>query len=152
KSPTGTPSIVPTDQILFVDSGPITITAPVPLPTLSISDGATTAGAPVVEGNSGTRIMVFTVTTSDTTQDLEVGFTTADPASGNIAASGTDYQFTNGTLTFAPGDATMKITVKVNGDTTPETNEDFLVTLFDPCNATLSKGTGVGTIIDDDSG
>src|SRR5205085_11056942 len=38
----------------------------------------------------------------------------------------------------------------VVGDTTDEPNETFNVNLSSPTNATISDGTGVGTITDDD--
>jgi hypothetical protein len=43
------------------------------------------------------------------------------------------------------------VTVSVNGDTTDEPNETFVVNLSNPANATIAKAQGTGTIINDDS-
>src|SRR3989442_1766396 len=43
------------------------------------------------------------------------------------------------------------ITVSVNGDVTQESNETFSVVLTGASGATIADGTGVGTIVNDDS-
>jgi hypothetical protein len=53
-------------------------------------------------------------------------------------------------LTFASNETTKQVSVTVNGDTTPETDETFTVNLSSPTNATISQGTGTGTISNDD--
>src|SRR5207244_4519535 len=100
----------------------------------------------------------FTVTkTGTTTQTATVQFATADgTAIGNsscaAAATGSpDYLSTNGTLSFGPNELTKTITVSVGGDTTFELTELFTVNLSNPTNATLVKGTGTGTIVNDDA-
>jgi CSLREA domain-containing protein len=55
------------------------------------------------------------------------------------------------TLTFAPGDTTMQVTVSVNGDPTYETNETFTVHLSNASGATISDADGTGTIKNDDA-
>ena len=54
-------------------------------------------------------------------------------------------------MTFAPGDTSETVTVKVNGDTKYEPNEDFDVNLSTPVNATIDDGSGQGTITNDDA-
>ena len=54
------------------------------------------------------------------------------------------------TLTFAPGDTTMPVTVLVNGDTVYEPDETFTVHLSNPTGATISNADGTGTITNDD--
>src|SRR6185436_16843003 len=56
----------------------------------------------------------------------------------------------NGTVNFPSGTTNRTITVTVNGDTSVETDETFLVNLSSPVNATLAKSQGVGTILNDD--
>src|SRR5262249_20303905 len=50
-----------------------------------------------------------------------------------------------------PGDLTGTIVVLVNGDTTVEADEMFLVNLDGAVNATIAGGTGTGTIVNDDA-
>ena len=57
------------------------------------------------------------------------------------------------TLSFAAGEASRTIAVTINGDTTIEGNETFSVNLSNATGpgASIVDGTGVGTILDDDS-
>ena len=113
-----------------------------PIPTLSINDVST------VEGDTGTKLLNFTVTLSAASNlTVTVNFATADAS----ATAGSDYQAANGTLTFNPGDITKTIAITINGDTTNEENETFLVNLSNPVNATTSDSQGVGTIVNDDT-
>ena len=56
-----------------------------------------------------------------------------------------------GTLSFTAGQTSKTISVTVNGDTTVEPNETFLVNLSSPSGATLADAQGQGTITNDDS-
>lgn len=115
-------------------------------PTLSV------ANASVVEGNSGTTNMVFTVSLSNVfNQDVTVQFATATPGAGNVATAGVDYQSTSGTLTFAANETTKLVTVTVQGDTTVEPDEIFNLALSNPTNSILgTNSTATGTITNDD--
>src|SRR5262249_49852460 len=64
--------------------------------------------------------------------------------------AGVDYQATSGTLTFNPGETTKTVAVQVIGNTIKQTDRTFQVNLSVPAQATISKGQGVGTILDDD--
>jgi hypothetical protein len=66
------------------------------------------------------------------------------------ATSGSDYTATGGTLTFMPGVMTGTINVVGIEDLLDEANEMFSVVLNSPSNATITDGTGAGTILDDD--
>ena len=112
-------------------------------PSLSISDASTS------EGDSGTTTMSFTVTLSKASEKtVTVDYGTADGSANEPV----DYLEKTGTLTFQPGTTTQTIDITVNGDTTPEADETFTVTLTNPSNAAIAagKGTGTGTINDDD--
>ena len=116
--------------------------ATTPTPSLSINDVS------VPEGNSATTNATFTVSLSATsTSAVTVKYDTANGS----ATAGSDYQAASGTLTFAPGDTSKTITVAVNGDTTPESDETFAVNLSNPTNATIADGQGIGTILNDDT-
>ena len=57
----------------------------------------------------------------------------------------------SGLLTFVPGETLKPITVTIKGDTMAEATETFFVNLTNPTNAILSQGTGVASILNDDS-
>jgi hypothetical protein len=114
---------------------------PPPAPSIAINDRS------VIEGNTGTQAMTFTVSLSAAYgQTVTVGYSTAD----GTATAGSDYQAISGTLTFAPGETSQTIMVQVIGDRLPEANETFLVNLSDPTNASVADGQGIGTIVDDE--
>ncbi len=111
------------------------------LPTLTVAD------ATVAEGNSGTKVMTFTVTLSSAaTSAVTVAYAT----SNGTATAASDYASATGTLTFAPGETTKTIQVTVNGDTAVEGNETVNLTLSSPTGATIADGSAVGTITNDD--
>jgi hypothetical protein len=58
---------------------------------------------------------------------------------------------TSGTLNFAAGDTSKTITLTIVNDSLTEATETFSVVLSNPVNATLQDGTGIGTIVDNDS-
>lgn len=119
----------------------VTITDNDPAPTFAIDDVTQN------EGNAGTTSFTFTVSkTGSTALSSSVDFATMD---GTATAPG-DYLANSGTLTFGPADATMQITVQVNGDTTVEPNETFTVQLSNPNGATIADNSGTGTITNDD--
>ncbi|HEV7863000.1 MAG TPA: Calx-beta domain-containing protein, partial [Acidimicrobiia bacterium] len=117
--------------------------------TIRDDDGPAVSIDPVsvVEGDSGTRPAVFTVSLSARSpQAVTVGYGTSDGS----ATGPSDYTPTSGALTFAPGDLTKTVTVPVVGDTADEADEDFSVRLSSPANAALSRSLASGVIVDDD--
>ena len=101
------------------------------------------------EGNSGSASLEFTVSLSPAS-GKQVTVKYADAGTGT-ATSGTDYAaLASGTLTFAAGDTSKTITVKVNGDVLDEPDETVKLTLSDAVNVTIGTATGTGTITDDD--
>ena len=68
------------------------------------------------------------------------------------AKAGSDYKSQVITITFAPGERTKRIAVRVLGDRLREGNETFTVQLSTPTNAVLADDVGVITIVDDDGG
>jgi CSLREA domain-containing protein len=122
---------------------PLTISDNDQQPALSISDVS------VVEGNSGTTVASFSVTLSNASFQ-QVDVTYATNGSGT-ATSNVDYQPVGNSLSFAPGETSKPVTVTVNGDTTDEPNETFVVKLGPQTNATIAKAEGTGTIVNDDA-
>ena len=88
---------------------------------------------------------------------IPAGRATVDYATANdTATSGSDYAQTSGTTTaFTSGDCAGQektITVNVNGDSTFEPTETFVVNLSNPTNTTaITDSQGVGTIENDDT-
>jgi hypothetical protein len=111
-----------------------------PPPSLRIND------VTVAEGNTGSVAATFTVTLSAaSTETITVAY-----ATGDGAATGSDYEAASGALIFAPGEVTKTVTVLIKGDRVGEPNETFVVNLSAPTNATIADGQGAGTIIDDE--
>jgi hypothetical protein len=112
------------------------------LPALSINDMSST------EGNSGTKGFAFTVSLSTASSStVTVSYGTAD----GTATAGSDYVAQSGTLSFTAGQTSKTITITINGDTTVEPNETFVVNLSSPSGATIAGGQGQGTITNDDT-
>lgn len=142
---TATVSSTTTDPNSGNDSATSTTAVQAVAPNISINDIS------VTEGNSGTTTVDFTVTLSaSSTQTVTVAYATSS-ASPATATAGTDYQSTNGTLTFNPGDTSEPITVTINGDTLVESDETFFVDLSGATNANILDGQGQGTITNDDT-
>src|SRR5262249_55429213 len=78
-------------------------------------------------------------------QPVSVDYATAD----GTASSSSDYAAAGGTLTFAPGVKSKKVTISVNGDALYERNESFFVNLSNSVNATIADNQGRGTILND---
>jgi hypothetical protein len=117
-------------------------TVPSPQPTMSIGD------AKVIEGNSGTRQMTFTVSLSRSSgQEVRVHYATAN---GTATTGNDDYLAKSGMIIFSPGQTTKTITITIKGDKKVEQNEQFSVRLSGAKNGTIGDGQGVGTILNDD--
>ncbi len=103
------------------------------------------------EGNSGTSSFTFTVSLSAASgKTVTVKYQTALPST-LIATPGTDYIAVPLTaLSFTPGQTSKTVTVLVNGDTTVEGAERFVVKLSAQTNATIADSEGFGTITNED--
>jgi uncharacterized protein len=117
--------------------------APTQPGTLSIADSA------IVEGNSGTTDLVFTVTRSGGSDGaVSASFLTIF---GNADAFDLASPFT-GTVSFADGQTTATITIAIAGDTVIEPDETFQILLLDPVGGvSIAGSTATGTILNDDA-
>lgn len=138
----------------------VNFSQPVSTPSLSIltpavgtiqNDDSTAlriADASIVEGNSGTQNLVFTVTLSFPNKDpVTVQYATSDGS----AVAPSDYTSRSGTLTFPSTVLTQTITVPIVGDLVVEGDEQFTVTLTGAVGAAIDDGVAVGTITNNDS-
>lgn len=117
--------------------------APPATGVLSIAD----AGS-VLEGDSGSKTVSFTVTRSGDTTGAASADWTVPPGDTDAA----DFAgATSGTVSFADGEDTATIDILVSGDTDIEDDEAFEIMLTNPVNATISDGTATATIADDDA-
>jgi hypothetical protein len=120
-------------------------------PSLSIGD------ATIVEGNSGSQSLVFTVTLAGATQTgITVNFNTLDDIAKSVGAL-IDFTAVSGSLTFDPSatGGTKTIVVPVFGDIWKELDETFKVRLTDAkttdtgLSVTIADNEAIGTIKDD---
>lgn len=112
------------------------------LPLISI------AGGQVNEGDDGSVEVSFTLTLAEAASaPVSVLATTVDSS----ALVDSDYLAKSEPVVFAPGETSKPFTVTVLGDLTLENNEQLLVVLSDPVNATLATATASATILDNDS-
>jgi predicted extracellular nuclease len=115
-----------------------------PAATLSVSD------ASVVEGNSGTKSLVFQVLLSAPSgQTVTVNYATAD---GTATTADNDYTATSGILSFAPGNTALTVAVSVIGDTINEADQTLFLNLSNASGASILDAQGIGTIVNDDAG
>jgi hypothetical protein len=109
---------------------------------LSIADATTT------EGHGGTKLLTFTASLSQATAGpvyfrAATGFGSATPGSDFVARSPT-------LLAIPAGQLARTFSVTLNGDTTVEDNETFVVNLSDVTGATLYDSQATGTLLNDD--
>jgi hypothetical protein len=119
------------------------VTSLSPAPAISITDVA------VAEGNSGTRLLTFTVGLSS----ISAAAVTYDVATlDNTATSGSDYMARSLSGQSIPaGQASQAFAVTINGDVAAEAAETFFVTLDNVAGATVANGTAAGTITNDEA-
>lgn len=93
----------------------------------------TPLAADKAEGHSGTTAFTFTVTRAG-----DLGSAALVDWSLSGIANAADFAASSGTLSFAAGEASLTLTIQVNGDLQVEADEAFTVTLS---NARLEDGT-----------
>lgn len=113
-------------------------------PSLSINN------VTITEGNSGTKTFSFTVNLSAPARADGVTFDIAT-ADGTATVTDNDYIAKSTTGQAIPaGSQTYTFDITVNGDTFVEPTETFFVNVTNVTGATVTNGTGTGTITTDD--
>ena len=108
-------------------------------PEVLISISSTT----VTEGVDATADFVVTLSRSSS-GTVTVDYTTLDVT----ALAGSDYQYTDGTLTFQPGETSKTVSVPIINDAVNDSGETFWVGLSAVKGATIAGGgVGIGTIL-----
>ncbi|HAH45913.1 MAG TPA: sodium:calcium exchanger, partial [Planctomycetaceae bacterium] len=102
-----------------------------------------------VDENAGIALVTVSLDQA-ALREFSVDYSTAD----GTASSGSDYQFSTGTLTFNPGDTTQTIEIPLIDSTLGEADETFLVNLLNlqaaGLDVNLTDSQGEVTIRDDD--
>jgi Ca2+-binding RTX toxin-like protein len=135
-----------TFDLNIIDDDPVTTNNPV----------ITLAVAPATVTEDGNTNLVYTFTrTGATTNALTVNYGVAGTAgltSDYTQSGAASFSSTAGTVTFAAGATTAKVTINPNADTTVEANETVRLTLASGTGYTVgSSAVATGTITNDDS-
>jgi len=139
---------------LYVGALDGTISKLVPVPggpaTVSAGDQS------MLEGNTGIRKMTFAVTLSepaDAPVTVRYAVTSGTATGGPSKKPGVDFRTMTGTLRFPKGSASKTVMVSVFGDTAPEPDETFAITLSNPTGGySLGRAVGSATALNDDGG
>jgi hypothetical protein len=116
------------------------------------SPGVSIGNSTLVEGDQGKKNLVFTLTLNAPSA-TDVNIIWCSPS--DTAAAGLDYKAKcTGTVKIRANTTTAKIVIPVYGETLDEGNESFEVELWSTSGSGIPivDGTGVGTIINDDTG
>lgn len=101
----------------------------------------------VTDGASSGPQATFLVTLSTpASETVTVDYHTMAGTAGSA-----DFTTASGMMTFAPGETSKTISIAITPDMLVEGNEQFSVVLGNPHSATIADGTGVGSIVDDDT-
>jgi Ca2+-binding RTX toxin-like protein len=128
------------------------------------NQGVATIGASDATAAAQPRVSVgdMTVSESDGWADIVVSLSapgqnvvTVDYATQDGTAiyygTGWDYARTYGTLTFAPGETTQVVRIQIADNSTSESFETLRFNLNRPVNAVVGDGSGLISIVDDDT-
>jgi len=110
-------------------------------PAISVADSS------ITETTGNTTQMTFTVVLSVASGlPVKVNYVT----SSGTAVSPADFTAASGQLSFLAGETQKTVKITIAGDSTYEGDETFGFSLNSPVNATIDRGSAVGTIIDND--
>ncbi|MBY0324701.1 MAG: cellulase family glycosylhydrolase [Reyranella sp.] len=97
-------------------------------------------------GSTGPHATFVVTLSAAATETVTVDYHTVTGTAGSA-----DFTGASGTVTFAPGETSKTITIAISPDVVVEGNEQFSVVLSNPHSATIADGTGIGTIVNDDT-
>ncbi|NOZ75421.1 MAG: hypothetical protein GXO90_08620, partial [FCB group bacterium] len=122
-------------------SNTLTITDNDPLPTVGFS--ASTASGDEATTSVSLNVVLSPVSGRTVTVEYSAG-------TGTATGSGTDFSFTNGSLTFAAGETSKSLALTIADDGLDEVDETVLIVLNNPGQASLGTDTLTYTIQDND--
>jgi len=139
--------------------GDETVIATLSGPTNATISNATATGT-IIEDDPAPTLSVSDVSVSESASDMTFVVNLSEPAAVTVTVSystsnGTagdweDYMSVSGTLIFNPGETSASVDVMMLDDGEYEGDETIFLTLSSPINATITDGTAVGTILEDD--
>lgn len=130
----------------FGDSSPFATTS-------EVSVSANIGDAAIVEGDSGDKVLTFTITLGELYPGGSTIFYNTAPYSNDARSATGDVDFTSvtgGSVQFSGTEFTRTVSINVRGDLQAEARERFVVFLNGAVHAVPVDREGVGTIIDDD--
>ena len=127
----------PSNATLARDTATGTITDDDRTPVLAVAGGS---------GNEGDTIEFPVSRRGSTSRGATVEYSTAD----GTARAGTDYEAAAGTLTFAAGDESASVSVRLLEDNVDESDESLSLVLSNAQGANIAVGSAEGTIVDTD--
>ena len=138
----GTPGTRLRDWLDPTNSGVLSLDGRNNQETLSVAD------ASIVEGDSGTTVLGFSITLNPaSTQQVSFEVFTQDGS----ATTPSDYNgFAAIPVVLLPGQTQQTVQVAIAGDTVSENSESFTLRLQNAQNAFISDGVAIGTILNDD--
>lgn len=106
----------------------------------------------ILEGDGGAIDASFTVTVTGPHSGVTFDIATADGSgpTAATAASGDYGARSESAVTIPAGETSYTFAVAINGDTTLEPDETFVVNVTNVTGAVLGDGEGLGTIVNDD--
>ncbi len=117
--------------------------------TILDNEGALTVDLDDARASEGDGAILLPIRLSrPSLQAVMVEFASSDGS----ATEGSDYVSSKGIVIFEAGSTNGKIRIQILEDTEEEPEETFAVTLSNARHAALGKGTGIGTIVDNDGG
>ena len=133
---------ITTDDAVFGDNEGHEATLGFSTPGISVADASATEGP--------TATADFTVTLAPAaSEDVSVDYATAD----GTAVAGDDYTSVTGTVTFAPGETSKTVSVRVLDDAVEDAGETFALVLGNPqgAHAYLARTRAAATVNNDDT-
>lgn len=114
----------------------------------NLDESLTVVGGEISEGAAGVETLTFRVLLSEPSpnETITVDYTTED----GTALVDKDYEPSQGSLTFAPGEVEKLVQVTVLDDTTPEEHETVVLRISNPMLAQVTTPTAEGLILNDD--
>lgn len=132
----------PADRTLGTQTATVSIADYIVPPGVSITNVA------LNEGNFGASNAEFTITLDARyPKPVTVTYATAD---GTATAADSDFIPSTGTISFAPGELSKKITVSVTGDRKVELDETFQLVLTNSTNSQIARKSATCTIRNDE--
>lgn len=110
------------------------------LPALTVAD------APAVREDAGRPATFVLALSAPSGRPVTLRYATAD----RTATAPADYRARSGALTIPAGEARAEVAVPVVDDDRDEAGEAFELRISEVINATVSRGTAIGSIEDDD--